>query len=580
MNLMLIKNKTTLLEDKARQILKALKTDVFQSETEMFSYFFSSLQDFYTNLGKPSMQVRPAWGPPMSDSYNQTMHEVLTDITSIFSESQALTTALGDLYEQVTLDRSSLSNQLKELEDKLNLINLKLNQKLHEVSFRDSFINQDHYDTDMVATIPAKLHIGVGILSLNTLESDEMTSATIRILNSSNGFPGDTHQVRSLSGATKFYGEDNLHLNLAEILDGNSDTWFEYELFNVAESIRMNLAGYGFTYDEGVSWIKTNTKPLTLDLEIELPVAKTLNFLSLSPYLPSQKGVIPDYIKRLVVTDGKGLTKELTVNDRFNDDKIYMFSQMKTKKILITLEQSMSYSTQVGHLFFKELPVTSTNYLEKDKPQDGKRVDGPKPSVTNLGFKYDPSSHTLIQPVAESGHTVDNTNKIINALFTKPEVRDVQAGIETIDAWRYQIGLRETLAANYRFDQTSDYVSVSYTYVNPITSLQLVVKDEVPKEFPTGDYINYFISIDEGQVWYPIAPMNRSGSGKTMYLINSNMPVDGRLDYNGYIDTKEPVTKVRLKISLSRPTNLKDSDYYSPIVYDYELKCTVESGVS
>ncbi len=580
MNLMLIKNKTSLLENKAKEILKNLKNKNFSTETEMFSYFFASLQNFYANLGKPTMQLRPANGAPMSADYNQCLHEISADTSSMLTESNALVKALSDLYEQVTLDRSSLNNQLKSLEDKLSIINLKLNQKIHEVNFRDSFINQKTYDTDMVTATPAKLHIGVGILTLNTIEASEITNATIRILDKSNGYPGDTHQVRNLSGKTKFYGEDNLHINLAEILDGNSDTWFEYELFNISDTVRSSISSYGLTYNEGQSWAKNDSTPMTLALEIELPIAKTLNFLSLSPYLPSQKGVIPSYIKSIVVSDGKGITKELVNNDRFNEDKVYMFGQMKTKKILITLEQSISYLTQVGHFFFKELPIASMNYLEKDKPQDGKRVDGPKPSITNLGFMYDPSTRNLIQPEVTNDYTVGNTNQIINNLFTLPEVQDIQVGLETVDAWRYQIGLRETLGANYRFNQESDYVSTSFTYTNPITSIQLLVKDEVPKEFPTGNWINYFISVDEGNNWHAIAPSNRSSSDVTTYILNANMPEDGRMDYSGYIDTKDPVTSVRLKISLSRPTDIIDADYYSPIVYNYELKCTVESGVN
>lgn len=581
-----IANKSKLIEEKSNLLLSDLMKQYQQGEiktvTELQYRLYIALEDLYTQIGKPTMQKRLAWGPPMSDDYNRTIIEVYNDIQTLFSETDGMGKAIHESFDQVELERQIMNWQMNDIEDRLKDIDLKMKQNRGEVIFRDSFLDSKNFDKDMVQLDPATVNASEGVLSLTKIDAEEFREGvTVRILEG-NGFVGNTHQVRGVDGTYKFFGEDNLHFDLIAMVDGNSDTWFEYETFNISDEVESLTNGYGFEYKEGMKWVKEDRGVMRLYFEIELPIAQTINWLSIAPFLPSDKGASPAIIRSMVIHDGKGAANEVSSGyDVMQEDKVFIFPRQKCKRIRIKLEQPSAYETQIGHFFFKELEAKTVNFMAKDKEQKGRRIDGPKPSVENLFYKYNSTTKSLYQPErTENGLSPSDSENVKEALFGTPTVKgQVQAGLEAVSAKRYVIGVRDVNISSYRFAEESEYISKAFESSNEIRSIQLDASHLIPKQFGEGEWIRYFISIDDGRNWKEISPKGSSKSGsKVQYIINGNVPIEGRFDNYGYIDTLQPVSSVRLKIVLSRPIDLTDSDYYTPIVHDYKLKCMTAKG--
>lgn len=581
-----IASKSKLIEEKTKLLFSDLKSRFdkgqIKTQTELSYLTYIALEDMFTQLGKPSMQKRYAIGTPESANYNSMMKEMYNDLLTLFAECKAMTTALQESFQQVEIERQGLNWQVKELNDRLNGIGVMMTQSRGEVIFRDSFIDATKFDVSMIKDDPAAVNTTEGVLSLMKVESEDYrNNVTVRITKG-NGFLGNTHQVRSLDGTYKFYGEESVNIDLLSIMDGNADTWFEYEAFSLPTET-MNLThGFGFDYQEGIKWVMDDRETLVIEMEVELPVAKTINWLSVSPFIPTDKGSTPSYIRSVVIQDGKGSFNEVSSGyDILKEDIIYPFSRQVCKKIYVKIEQPSSYETLVGHIFYKELDSAENSYMQKDREMEGRRIDGEKASIETLGYLFDPVSQSIIQPSRTEGISDEINEETIKAeLFQLPEVTgQVQAGLEAVLAKRFLIGLRDVNVSSYRFAQTSEYISLCYDTEDEIKSIELDAVQQIPEELGDGDWITYQISVDEGKNWHRISPRwTTDGNAIIKYLINESVPEEGRYANYGYIDTNEPIRCVRLRIFLQRPISITNADYYTPLVKEYKLHCVTQKG--
>jgi hypothetical protein len=117
----------------------------------------------------------------------------------------------------------------------------------------------------------------------------------------------------------------------------------------------------------------------------------------------------------------------------------------------------------------------------------------------------------------------------------------------------------------------------------PIRKISLTVDQSIPKAFtdfdPTFPWIKYFVSVDGGSSFVPIAPEEASilrgeDSNKIKQFINVNARIatEDRDPREEYIDTTNPVFEVRFRCVMSRPTTIPDANNYTPILRSYRLK--------
>lgn len=581
-----IQNSSKMIQSRVDALFGVILDDYrrgnIKTKVELQYKLFVAMQQFYNNLGKPTLDVKPLWGPPVSSDWNTMMQQSYNDIATIMSECDLMATGVNESFAQIETQRKSWAQDIQKMKDHMADIEHRINAKPNEEIFVERFANMKQYDMDMVTQAAADVVKESQVLTLKRSYAEDITDSLIVRVISGDGFPGNTHQVRAVSGAYKFYGEDNLHMNLAEIVDGNQDTWFEYERFEVNSSTMESTGGYGFQYKEGFPWAQVSVPSMTLVVQVYLPATRTINWLNVAPFIPSDKGVTAANITSIVISDGKGTYTELSSgNDKFDKELIKQFPKIDCRTVTITFAQKTPYDTRIGHVYFNELEQQNVGYLNKNS-QDaaGKRVEGVLPSIENVQLHYDPSSKSLTLPVVNKGDTVTNEDAIKKSLFQLPPNPDgTQVALEALDAWRFMVGIREIGVSEYQFEAVSEYTSVAYETEKPITEIRLDVTQEIPDVFQSSkertSWIQYYISIDEGRNWNAIAPTGQTGA-VTKYLINSNTPKEARFADCGYLDTLDDVKKVRVRIDMYRPTTIVDPEYYTPIVRQYKLHLLTE----
>lgn len=579
-NDLMIKKRITVIKARMVEILRSLATEYEQgrikSPAELQHTVYHTLQAFYESIGEPTFRQIEAWGPPYSDDHNLMTEQILNDLTSLYEEIKCLTGDLQTNFEQVELERQSFTKRISEVETVLRRIEANFSERNDILAFRDDFTSVDYFDKEAVPGTAAYLSANEGILTLNRTNGETFNEyATITIIKG-DGLPGNTHVVRSTGDTLKFDGEENLHINLADVLDGNADTWFEYEKFELTQQAIDITGQKDFRYWEPVKWVEKDMTDIRCVMQIELPKSKVMNWISISPYIPSDRGALPARIEKVVVSDDKGTVKGMGFEELFSTGKAFVFPRQKCKTITIYLRQDTSYLTDVGHMYFMELNKEEIVAMEEGRQFDATRIHGPVlPAIENIGVSYDTEKDEIIYPIVKYGDTINNVDIKKHNLFQVPETDEIVfAGLEQVPAHRYVIGMRDAELASYQFGNISTYVSRPFISPNPINEVQLDTNFEIPEIFPQEeDWVKFYISVDDGRKWHQIHPKDvHRADVKTKYLFNSGTPKEGRLEEVGYIETLTDVYEIRMKIEVSRPHDIEDAQYYTPIVYDYELQ--------
>lgn len=579
-NLLQLINKSETLENKAKLIVKDtlydLKRGNISNANELLYRVYVCMKSFYESIGKPTMKKRLALDSPSSKDYNETMKEVKNDIVTINDECNVLNEILAQMYTQMEVDRVAIDNMLTNAFKSSDKASFMIDNINCSSVFIDSFTSSNYFDMNACTKEPAFIDTTYQYISLNTSSLKTTNNkASIEILDGSNGFLGNTHQVKLVNNEIVFLGSENLRMNLADTLDSVSDTWIEYEVFKVSDDTLISTLGLGFDYDEDIKWI-TNEDKLLLQVAMKFDKAEQVNTFSISPYLAAEKGALPSLITSIIVSDNKGTVTEIIEEaEIFDEVKVYTFPKQYCKEVTVTLEQDTSYMTTAGHLYYKEVPNSNRDYYKTHESSYNNRIDGDMPSVSNVGIVYDDKARRFIQPKSSYGKEFENESLIKTQLFELPDEQSLkQAYFEALEAERFLIGIRDLSLTNYTYTSVSEYVSVNYTSDKPISVVSLDASEDIPENFGADkDWIRYSFSLNDGTDWHQIIPNGLyKKDGYMKYLINSGTPSEFRDDNIGYIETPDDNYNIKLKIELERPTGQNDMEYYTPIVYEYKLQ--------
>ena len=192
---------------------------------------------------------------------------------------------------------------------------------------------------------------------------------------------------------------------------------------------------------------------------------------------------------------------------------------------------------------------------------------------------------------------------IFPGLFSSSSQTSTSVGPQTIsrqwtvtknDVSRFAVGIRDIGIYSYSFSESSEFVSKPYISPAPIYKMSVTVDEQIPKIFYTGgvtykenNWIKYYVSVDDGVSWYRISPMNHrdtpSDDGVNMvpHIINVNSDVskEDRDNPLAYIDNGSPSYSARFKAVLSRPTDIKDAESYTPTLSSYSLQIYPTGGL-
>lgn len=582
-NLLQYTDKSKTIDNKLSLLLNSVWNDYkngkIRTETEYYYRVKAVITDFYNSLSKPSFKFRPATFAPVSDDYNSMITEAYNDMQYIVNDCLSLSSNVKQSFTDAELNRIMMSNEISYLTQQVDSImqNIELNENSGTVVFTELFNDLDvagnkyHkqactiHSTDGILTLPYGTNNKLKILNV---EIDE---------NESNGFPGNTHCVDTLNKDLHFTGQDGLHNKIRAVHDNSLDTWFEYELFTIPETVRQECNNYGFEYSEGVSW--AGEGPLRLKLIIHTNSSDICSWISLKPYLSEIKGVKNAIIEKCNVITANNNVYQAAINESFDGTKILLFPADYIQRIELTLVQNSWYDTKIGHYYYSKVNSKSMSiFQDYDTSNIYSRVDGPQPSINLLGVKYDPSTQWL--KYGNSDTELPDDSYVKDKLFTLPNSTiDRKAGQEIISANRYMIGIRNIDVDSFNFREYGEFISKTYTTKECITSISLDAKEYIPGDNP--DILKYYITFDGGVNWHQIYPMHRAYQGVYRYTINtdtiSNLltTVDDKERKSKNISLLSDTYSFQLKITMERP-EVNNAEYSTPVVYQYRI--IVETG--
>lgn len=583
MNLLQYTDKSETIDNKLNSLLSQINYDYqngnIRTETEYYYKIKNMLSEFYDSLNKPTFQYRPAVSTPMSDEYNAMITESYNDMEYIIKDCEALCKLIKQSFVDAELSRNMMSNELAYLSKKISAIgeSIAKNQPIGTVVFTELFS-----DLEMVGNLNSQKCCQVnttdGILTLKRGMSSNAHISKIEIDNEiSNGFPGNTHCVDTLNNELHFVGQEGLHIQPDAIIDGNKDTWFEFELFSITDETRRSCNSFGFEYDEGVSWIN-NKDLLRLKLIAHLSTDTTCSWVTITPYLSDIKGVKNCILEKCEVITASNNVYQVAVNKPFDDTLVFPFPPQEVSRIEFTFVQPAKYMTKIGHFYYTSADTTNMSiFQDYDYSDMFARVDGTKPSVSLLGCKYDPKTKWITYQ--DNTTELADSSYIKDKLFSLPESTIAKkANQEMLDAYRYMIGIRELEVASCTFIEYGEYVSNIFTTDDVITSITLESEEYIPGEDP--EILRYYVSLNGGTTWHQIYPIHRAYQGIYKYYVNTDSIENLICNNNTKKKSKnlsiagEPHS-IQVKIEMDRPKgddpNLK---YTSPIVYGYKLKLT------
>lgn len=149
----------------------------------------------------------------------------------------------------------------------------------------------------------------------------------------------------------------------------------------------------------------------------------------------------------------------------------------------------------------------------------------------------------------------------------------------TFDMMRYGVGIRDIGALNYKYANTSEFVSVHAISPLPLSKISLRVVEQIPRVYPIGKrWIRYFITHNDGEEWHEINPLDfpetiGEDGNVVPKVLTFNADIGGPADEgNKYVDAGSPVKSVRLKAVFYQATEgIDEPNRYSPVLKEYRL---------
>lgn len=531
--------RSPLFRDRFEQLLKEADAESKEARTPE-----EKVGPFYRLLRKmvklePSVKPITLEGLPDAHDYNAFMESVMKDMFLLSSQSEYLKGSTSTSFELAETISRTFLGRVRRLEQNVSLLRERVRMDTGTTVYRDTFVDDSLLDREAVADNVANIDSSAQKLTLAIeKETDYRGQFIVEIGEGSNGLPGNSHTIYRDGDAYRFYGEDNLHADLSTIIDGDKETYFEYEAYSVPQTEIDRFDGCGFSYHEPVSWGRA--EGLTLSLRIVFPEPKQANKIRLVPFVDTHMGATPPVLEEIIVDDGTGVRQELRPGIFFSKDTTVFFGRQLVKYIIVTLKQSLGYLIEAGHY--------------RVVTPEGLPTEGKLPSIVGLGVRYDPRTRKLIQPSTESLVKPDPS---LVYPFRSDTVNKVT--VEPILARRYQIGIRDITVANVTFKNQSSYVSTPFVVNEGKEIKEIALSRDV--EVTAVNSCRTYISIDNCKTWYEVL------NDYTRFIING--PTGKHIVS---LPSAGPVKDVRVRIDLAT-----DDTSSSPQVSSYTLTLVTQN---
>lgn len=560
-----------------------------KTQTDYAYELKNAILSFYKNIGKPTMKFISASTVPFYEEYKAMIENAVSDMNTVIlgcnSNNETLTSSIQKTEDSIDI----LVNRIDQIAATTDFIKNKITaiRKASDIIISDDFSegtsNSKNNDA-FVDTSTNALMLGI---SQNQSISDD--NLDIEILNTSNGFPGNTHEVYNTVGNINndliFKGENNAHTKLSAIRQIYNSTnssssytsseWFEFEMYNISDSVKDDTSMIGFSYIEGIKWV-TDDDTLYLNLKLNLKAENNSNYMIIKG-APKTNEVANPILYKVTVSDSSGLLQVINVNKELVGTIIIPFSSQKVKYVTVELIQTEYLRTQVCRQYGINVDPTRVSKYINDDFKDFVEVDEPLQSIELLGLKYNKTNKTIIYPsTADTETFLDDAYVKSQLFYNKISPHGALIKREPVNANRYSIGVSAVDIRYRQYVQSGTYISKTFTTSNIIKQILFNAEDYIPDSYSQyidvnhniNDFIKYYISFDSGNEWTSIYPRHKVSRGSCTIIINSDSAVLNRNPNITYVDMMIPPSSFMIRIELSRP---EDEISETPIVYSYNL---------
>ena len=575
MNSFEYKPSTVVFDERVKTALSKLKRDFsighIKTKTEYAYRIKKVITDFYNNVGKPQFKFIPASDVPNFEEYKIMVEQSVNDITELLygcnNLNETITNISKDMTERVDIVKKSLAI----LESKLLSIEGDVKERMNEGSkiFNDffqaggytSYIGFNRADTENKNCALYK--------ELTVKEND----FDVEILKSSNGFPGNTHEIYVTMSGARYTGESNPRVDLNCVLDKTSN-YFDFELYSIEDTTKIKTSSVGFKYKEGVSWI-SDAKELKLDIKVSLKEPKVLNTMILKGIPKLNYCISQPTITEIIISDGYSKVQNIRYGEELSENTIISFKPQVVNDVIIKIVQKNFVPTKVSRSYKLAVDPTKLDYFSNEDLKDFTQIECPTTSIEVLGLKYDNSDKSIIYPNTASKNNFLNSEYVKSKLFYSDKNLSGNDSIFTdiIDANRYSIALNNISFEYNNYSDTGVYVSESFKSDEAIKKVTLNASHNVPSSFVGKEskypFIAYYLSFNDEEEWHRVFPRGCHREGHCTIEINSCTSIEERSANIKYIDRLEDVLSVRLKIEMCRPDDIIDE---TPVVMEYNLE--------
>jgi len=334
----LLRNKLSALTQRLQQKANPSgTTEGYNTLEQCVTEAIKVLSQFYQDLAEPLYRPQRLVYDTIPDAqgFNNNFQAVGDDLGVIFSEFENLEDVILGEFNYMVSRLNRLNRKLKSVSSQLGDFVLFSDLPTKDaIFFSDSFNNLVRVESNSPLLNADQCEINQ-VEGIVTLPIDRGQQVRIR--------PSETPVINSNSNGTVGNREElgaQFHGTITDILDGNSDTWFEYERV--------------VTVDDG--------EPLLLDFTINLGDAQVINFLRINPNnfgartqveilaidtsvdgedFVSIKDDIP--IADFVVEDEANIFMLAPATSKFAGQGLYSFTPRLAKYIHLTLRQTSPY---------------------------------------------------------------------------------------------------------------------------------------------------------------------------------------------------------------------------------------------
>jgi hypothetical protein len=329
-------NRSVLVTERARILFKRLtapnlteKNDLHSSMDRVLKVF----QEFYGNLGKPSMELRPFENKlvPRSSKINATMQEIEDDLQVAYKEVDAIGQSFVEVFNLSRAYSNEIGNQASRAASKvidLRLLSNQLDQNL--LIAGDDFNDTSKIDGGFSLQNPkADIFISQGIVTLNRVESINLTNQNTEI-EVTPVAPSSLKKRPTVGNVDRFY-EGNFY-NFIGSARPEGGKWHLEESMSAAVN-----PGTGIT-----------TTAITTDSS-QIPTSIASAQQSILPFLNNQEST-PGPGQRLrpediIVIDRGASNEELTLaRKRIIDENPSTFWECEYVKVADSLQESVESS--------------------------------------------------------------------------------------------------------------------------------------------------------------------------------------------------------------------------------------------